>query len=451
MRLVVIGCGYVGTVVAASMARVGHTVVGIEVDPEKLAYLRTGRAPFHEPRLSALLKDGLARGSLTFDDDPTTAVPDADLIFLCLASPNGGEGRASMTQVEAAVASIEPVLRPGQVLVSKSTMPLGANETIASRLRDRCGFEVPVVANPEFLREGTAVQDFLHPDRVVFGADDVQALDVVIRAYRPIIDQSFEFGADGSDLARAPQVVTTDRRSAEVMKFAANAFLASRISLINEIARICDAHGADVDIVARGVGLDGRIGPAYLQAGLGWGGSCFDKDLAILARQARDAGIEPDLIESVRHANQAHRRWVADRIGELLGGLAGRRVALLGLAFKPDTDDVRDSPAVELAQRLLAAGAEVCAHDPVVAKVAAVPDLEICPHPMLAAERADAVVLATEWAEYATLDMHALAGVMRGTLVVDARNSWDPRRVVDAGLDYHGIGRPGIAATAGGS
>lgn len=441
-RIIVIGCGYVGTVVAGSFARIDRHVVGVEVDGEKLARLRSGQAPFHEPQLDVLLRHGLARGMLEFTDSAATVVPSADVIFFCLASPDGGKGRADMSQIESAIDSIVPHLRRGQVVVTKSTLPLGANDWIQDHIAEQAGFAVPVVANPEFLREGSAVEDFLHPDRVVLGADDGRALDLVLRAYRPILDQTFERIVP---LARGeqprPELVVTSRRSAEVVKFAANSFLASRVSLINEISEICEAYGADIDVVAAAVGMDSRIGPHFLKAGLGWGGSCFDKDLAILARQARDAGVEPALVEAARRANRTHRRWVVDLIGDALGGLEGRTVAVLGLSFKPDTDDLRDSPAVELAERLMAAGAVVRAHDPAVAKVPELPGLEVVPDPVTAAVDADAIVLATDWREYSRIDFAAAAAVMRGRLAFDARNVWDRAAVEAAGLRYRGIGR----------
>ncbi len=438
-HVAVIGCGYVGTVVAASFARLGHRVTGVEINEEKLADLQAGKAHFYEPGLDLLLRVGLSRSLLSFTAVAAEAVAGADAVFLCVDAPEDPERGADLTSVRSAIAAIAPHVSPEQVVVTKSTLPVGAAEWVATTLRRETGFDVPVVVNPEFLREGAAVDDFLHPSRVVFGGDDVPALGRVEALYRPILDQSFESAREGD----IPEIIVTNRASAEMIKYAANTFLASRLSLINEIAQICDAVGADIEDVAAGLGTDPRIGSRYLRAGLGWGGSCFDKDLAIFAGVAREAGVRPTLIEAARSANKAHRVWVFEKIATLAGSLADKRVALLGISFKPETDDLRDAPAVELAQRFIAAGAQVTAHDPVVKGVPDLPELAFASDAHGAATGADLVVLATEWDEYAELDFATLAPLVARRLVIDTRNFLDAPAVAGAGFEYHAIGRPG--------
>ncbi len=434
MTVAVIGCGYVGSVVAAGLAYAGQRVTGIEIDPDRLVHLREGRISFYEPDLEKLIRRGIAEGQLSFTGTPD-GVAGADVVFVCVDAPAGDDGAADLSHVAAAVASVAEHLRPGQVLVSKSTLPAGGSAWMEKRLADLGVVGCPVVVNPEFLREGAAVGDFLHPDRIVLGGEP-GAVAQVRRVLEPILTQAFETGRR----ERRPELVLTDRASAEVLKHAANAFLASRVSLINEIAEVCVAVGADVRVVAEAVGLDARIGPSFLEAGLGWGGSCFGKDLEVFGALARSHGVEPTLTDAIRASNYAHRDWVVRMIQQELGGLEGRRIGLLGLAFKPGTSDLRDSPAVDLAERLIAAGASVCAHDPAVATAPGVEGLAQCADVGAVAWRADAVVLATEWPEFVNADLEHVATLMEGDLLVDLRNAWDARRVAAAGLRHVGVG-----------
>ncbi len=436
VAIAVIGCGYVGSVVAAGMAHVGHIVVGVEIDPARLAGLQDGRLSFYEPDAEKLIREGIAAERLSFTSSAAAAAG-ASIVFVCVDAPVADDGGADLRYVASAVDAVAPHLRPGQVLVSKSTLPAGGAAWIEERLARHGVTGCPVVVNPEFLREGAAVGDFLHPDRIVVGGDPGAAA-VLRMAYAPILAQTFGGGRKDA----CPDYLVTDRVSAEVLKHAANAFLASRVSLINEIAEVCAAVGADVTAVAEAVGLDPRIGPAYLQAGPGWGGSCFGKDLDLFADLARRHGVEPTMLSAIRRANHAHRAWVVDQLEWNLRGLRGKRIGLLGLAFKPGTSDVRDSPAVDLAARLLAAGATVCAYDPEVVDGIDLPGLNHCTTMNAASWGADALVLATDWPEFVHADLEQFAVMMEGDLLVDLRNAWDSRRAAAAGLRHVGVGIP---------
>ena len=442
MTITVVGSGYVGTVVAACFASIGHRVTGLETDPAKLDRLRAGYAPFFEPGLDDLVTAGIDSGRLAFTDDPATAVAGTDLVFLCVGTPSRRDGRPDLTAVEAATRAVGGALEGSCVFVTKSTVPIGSGawlEDLVGEAVSRAGrppLRVAVASNPEFLREGNAVADFLHPDRVVVGSQEEWALDLLTAAYRPILDQSFQGGKPD----RMPGLVRTDLATAETTKYAANAFLATKVSFINEIARICDAVGADVVDVARGIGLDARIGAHFLAAGAGWGGSCFGKDIDALAATASDHGFELQILEATKEVNRRQREQVMERLIHHLGDLAGRRVALLGLAFKPGTDDVRDAPALDVAHRLLGRGAEVAAFDPAVKEV---PGLAIEYHSDAygAVRGADAVLLMTEWPEFLRLDLAAVRELMRGRLLFDARNLFRPDEVLAAGFAYEAFGR----------
>jgi UDPglucose 6-dehydrogenase len=410
----VIGNGVVGSVVAGSFAHLGYHVVGVETDQRKLALLRAGRAPVHENGLDDLLTAGIAAGRLAFSDDIADALARCSVVFLCIGSD------------PSAIEMARQALRRNaddHIVVVKSTLPLGTTRDVAPG---------PVVCNPEFLRQGSAIADFLHPDRVVLGADDHGALDTVVELYRPILDQT-----------PRPVLVRTSIAAAEMIKHASNAFLAMKVSFANEIGNICAAAGIDVDEVTEAVGLDHRIGPAHLSAGLGWGGSCLGKDLGALIDAARVQGYDPRLLAEVAAVNTRQRRRAVEKLQAHLGPLAGRRVCLLGLAFKPDTDDLRDAPALDLAGALLAAGAGVTAYDPVVKSVAEFPKLIVAGDAYEAAAGADAVVLVTEWPEFALLDVAELRRRMRGDLFVDGRNALGGVGLADAGFVYESFGGSG--------
>jgi nucleotide sugar dehydrogenase len=440
--IAVIGSGYVGTVVAACMAAIGHDVVGVEIDQEKLARLQSGSSYFYEPGLDARLRAAIEAGRLRFTDDFESAMNDSTIVFLCVDTPPGENGHPDVTSVTAAAKSIGGAMHSPHVIVTKSTVPVGSGNwltsTIESVLPDDVELDAfSVVSNPEFLREGSAVDDFLYPERIVLGGDDAAAVRSVIAAYRPILDQSFP----GGSADRRPSLVTTDRSTAETIKYAANAFLATKISFINEIAEICEWVDADVDEIAHALGLDSRISSKFLQAGVGWGGSCFGKDVEALAATARAHGQEPLMLEAAQKVNQHQRQRLVRKLQQHLRPLRGSRVALLGLAFKPETDDTRDAPAITIARELMERGAIVRAYDPMVKQIAELPNLQTATDPYSLVDRADAVVLLTEWQELRDLDFADVASRMRGDLVLDGRNAFDPDRVRAAGLTYEGMGR----------
>ena len=432
---VVGGGGYVGLGYAVGLAELGHQVAGLDIDATRVAALNRGESPIFEAGLPDLLRKGLDSGRLRFTTDYADAVPGAEFIVLCTGTPSLSDGEADLRQVRVAAAAIGRHLRPGRhaILINKSTMPVGSADLVGGILAEHApdGASFSIVSNPEFLREGRVIADILHPDRIVLGASDPAAAEAVADLYASL---------------GAPLVVT-DHRSAELTKYAANAFLATKVSFINDIARLCERLGADVTDVAAGMGLDPRIGPRFLHAGIGFGGSCFPKDVGALSRMAEGAGLHPGLLKAVLDINaDARRRFVA-RADDLLGGLEGRVVAVLGLAFKEGTDDLRDSPAIAIAEMLLERGATVRAHDPAAAENARrrLPALRLHNSPLAAASGADAVMLCTPWPEYGRLDLAELAAEMRGDLLLDGRNLLDPAAAHRAGLRYHGIGRGPVA------
>ena len=447
-RIAVVGTGYVGTVIAGCLAHIGHSVIGLETDATKLAQLERGRAPFFEAGVDALLARGLASGRLRFTDDVDEAVRVADVVFFCVGTPATETGHADTGALETAAGAVASALDAPKVLVTKSTVPIGSGHWLEGVIEDALprGHEhvrFSVVSNPEFLRQGSSVDDYLHPDRVVLGSDDPGALEQLVDIYRPILDQTFV----GGDPRRKPRLVRTGLATAETVKYAANAFLALKISFANEIANICELVGADVIDVADAIGMDGRIGRRFLDAGAGWGGSCFGKDVGELISAAADHGYDARLLQAATEINRWQRALVVKKLRRHLRGLRGRRIGILGLAFKPGTDDLRDAPAVDVAKWLVAGGARVVAHDPIVDVVPQVPELRIVTDPYAVAERADAVVLMTEWPEYRSLELGELATRMRGRLLVDARNAFEPAKVEIAGLEYEGIGRAKAVAS----
>jgi len=440
--IAVIGSGYVGTVVAACLADLGHEVMGVEIDPAKLSSLNSGVVPFFETGLQERLVSGIESGRLTFTDDYQVAMDRCEIVFLCVDTPPGTNGHPNMSSVSAAARSIGAAMYEPHIIVTKSTVPVGSGSwleaTIEAELPDGVDRDVIcVVSNPEFLREGAAVEDFIHPERVVVGGDCGEAVDKVANVYEPILSQSFE----GGDPTNKPVLVKTGRATAETIKYAANAFLATKISFINEIASICEWIDADVGEVAHAIGLDSRIGPKFLDAGVGWGGSCFGKDTSALASMAREQGIEPLILDAVRRVNTNQRHAIVRKLQDHLRPLRGQRVGLLGLAFKPGTDDTRDTPAITIARSLLEKGAILRASDPMVNDLPEVPDLRIYADPYDAVCDADAIVLLTEWPEFLALDFEKAADCMRGRVVIDGRNAFDPEVVIGAGLIYEGVGR----------
>jgi UDPglucose 6-dehydrogenase len=439
--IAVVGSGYVGTVVAACFAFLDREVIAVEADDSRLASLRAGRAPWHEPMLDQLLVSSVEAGRLRFTNSISEAMAAASTVFVCVGAPSGPDGRPDMRQLEVAGRAIGSVATD-HVVVNKSTVPIGGEQWLASIMEDarprgtRAAQLPGLVANPEFLREGSAVSDFLHPDRVVLGSRDDRALDFVAEAYRPILEQTFP----GGDPARRPVLVRTTAATAEAIKYASNAFLATKLSFINEVANIFGRVGVDVRDVAAAMGLDPRIGAHFLRAGIGWGGSCLGKDLAALVATARDHNYEPYLLEAVAAVNERQRAFVIQALRNHFLVLQGRRIALLGLAFKADTDDVRDSPAVDVARRLFAHGAVVSAHDPAVRSVPEIGALTVEPDPYRAVEQADAVVVTTPWPQFAELDYKRVLEQMRGALIIDSCNLLDSDEVETLGFRYERLG-----------
>lgn len=425
------GSGYVGLGYAAALADLGNDVIGLDLDEGRVAALNRGEPLIYEPGLEELLARNLAAGRLRFTTDYTAAVPGADFVFLCVGTPSLSNGDADMRQVRRAAVDIGKHLRPGfrAIVVNKSTMPLGSAELVAQLVAEHApeGAEFAVVANPEFLREGSAVHDIFRPDRIVLGATDRSAAEAVAALYAPL---------------GAPTLIT-EPRSAEMIKYASNAFLATKISFINEVARVCERLGADVTVVAEGMGLDPRIGPRFLHAGLGFGGSCFPKDVGALTRMADDAGLHPGLLRAVLEINADVRGRFVGRLEKLLDGLDGKTLAIWGLAFKEDTDDLRESPALDIIAMAQERGAAVRAHDPAAMANAArrFPQVTMCASPYDAATGADAVVVVTPWREFRQVDLGRVAKAMRGDLLLDGRNLYDPAAVFAAGLRYEGMGR----------
>ncbi len=420
----VIGTGYVGLVTAAGFAKLGHEVWCIDIDVEKVRGLEAGRIPIWEPGLEELV--AAHRGRLHFSTEIQDALEHTRLLFVAVGTPPTYSGDADLSAVFNVVDAMPP--SDSHALVMKSTVPAGTGDQIRRRFAETGKTGFSYVSCPEFLKEGSAVKDFLAPDRVVVGDDGDWAGEAVVGLYAPL---------------DAP-LVRTDVRSAEMIKLASNAFLATKISFINEIANVCDEVGADVVEVARGMGLDDRIGPKFLQAGIGFGGSCFPKDVTALKQLAGNSGYHFQLLNSVIEVNELQKRRVIQKLQKHLGSLVGKRIALLGLAFKPNTDDMREASSLVLGARLLADGVQVAAFDPVATTEAAklISGLAYADSALEAVQDADAVVLVTEWPEFSELDFEQVAARMRGTLLVDGRNFLDPGAVRAAGLVHEGIGRP---------
>jgi UDPglucose 6-dehydrogenase len=420
-KIGIFGGGYVGLVTGAGFAALGHDVTVREIRAERVDELRAGRMPIYEPGLAELLEEH--RGRLTFTTGTNEAVEGADALFVCVGTPATYSGDADLSAVWSVLDDLAGRVSD-TVLVMKSTVPVGTGEKVRAAL-DARGLELPYVSNPEFLAEGTAVRDFMNPDRIVIGSEDEAAGDVVEELHAKL---------------DAP-VVRMDIASAEMVKLAANAFLATRISFINEIANVCELVGADVEEVARGIGLDHRLGPHFLRAGIGFGGSCFPKDVSFLKLLAGNSGYHFQLVNAVIEVNELQKRRVVSKLQKHLGGLGGKRIALLGLSFKPNTDDMREAPSIVLASRLLAEGAEVRGWDPVARPGELLKGVAICETVLDAVRDADAAVVVTEWDELRELASTEVRDAMRTPLIVDGRNLLDPKVVQELGFAYEGIGR----------
>jgi len=428
-KVAVIGAGYVGLTTAACLADLGNQVTVVDVDHEKIALLRRNQVPFYEPGIQELVERNAKARRLAFTTSYADAVPGAEYAIIAVSTPEGEGGEADLSYVEAAASSIADAMDGPLVVVNKSTVPPLTGDMVSAVLKRRNGeFAATVVSNPEFLREGSAIQDFMHPDRIVVGSHDRDAAEKVAMLYAPL---------------EAPILITPNIYTAEMVKYASNAFLATRISFINEIARISERVGADAKLVAEGMGLDKRIGPSYLDVGLGWGGSCFPKDVAALTAFAENFNYHPELLHAVMDINRDQRMLVIDKLRECLEELPAKVIGLLGLAFKPNTDDMREAPSVDIAKVLLAAGAEVRAYDPAAMERSRtlLPDVEYLTDAYQVASGADALVLVTEWNEFRQLDMARVKQLMRRPVIVDGRNIYDPAVMRSLGFTYRGVGR----------
>ena len=435
MRVSMIGAGYVGLVSGACFADFGHQVTCVDKDAAKIAALKRGEIPIFEPGLDELLESNIKQGRLEFAAD-TSRVGEADAVFIAVGTPSRrGDGHADLSFVYQAVREIAPLLAATAVVITKSTVPVGTGDEIENILRNaRPDADIQVVSNPEFLREGAAIQDFKHPDRIVVGTDQERARKVLGEIYRPLY-------------LNAPPIIYVSRRTAELIKYASNAFLATKITFINEIADLCEQVGADVQEVARGMGLDNRIGAKFLHPGPGFGGSCFPKDASALIKTAHDHGVPLRLVEAVAAVNDQRKRAMARKVVLALGGsVRGKTIAVLGLTFKPNTDDTRDSPAIPLITALQDLGAIVRGYDPAGMEQAKphLPDVHYCQSAYSAAEGAEALVIATEWEQFRALDLSRLKDVMARPLIIDLRNIYRDDEMQRAAFRYVPIGRAGV-------
>jgi UDPglucose 6-dehydrogenase len=432
MKIAVIGTGYVGLVSGAGFSDFGHDVTCVDIDSNRVESLRRGEIPIHEPGLPELVRRNAQLGRLRFTTSTAEAVPGALIVFIAVGTPSGSDGSADMQYVFEAARNIGRAINGFTVVVNKSTVPIGTADKVREIIAKETKHPFAVASNPEFLKEGDAVNDFLKPARVVLGADDARALDLLREVYRGV-------------MRTGDRIQTMDIRSAEMTKYAANAMLATRISFMNELSRLAEAVGADIESVRRGIGSDPRIGAKFLFAGCGFGGSCFPKDLRALIHTGRENDINLSVVAAVEQANEKQKKVVGDRVIAHFGGnLAGKRIALWGLAFKPETDDIRESPALTILEQLNKAGAKVVGYDP-----AAMPNIkahvgdaiELVDSAYAAVDKADALLLVTEWHEFRQPDLGRLAASMRTKVLFDGRNVWTPSEAREAGFTYFGIGR----------
>ena len=433
MNICVVGTGYVGLVTGACLADFGMHVVGVDKDKAKIDSLKNGEIPIYEPGLGTLVKKNMEEGRLVFSTDLGPAIEEAQAVFIAVGTPPREDGSADLTFIREVAESIGTHLNGYKIIVTKSTVPIGTGRMVEQIVREKAGgkHRFAVVSNPEFLREGSAIDDFMHPDRVVIGTRDEKAAELMKDVYSPLA-------------AADVPIIVTDVESAELIKYASNGFLATKISFINEVARICEAWGANVEVVAKGMGMDSRIGPKFLSAGPGFGGSCFPKDTRAAAQIAKDQGLRFKIIEAVIEVNDEVQTRMIDKVSAAMGGLSGKTVGVLGLSFKPNTDDVRESPALVIVRGLLDSGAAVQAYDPEAADAFQ----EMLSHPKLsfrkdaydAAEDADALVIVTEWNQFRKLELDRLH--LRQPLIIDLRNLYEPEKMAAAGYRYVSIGRP---------
>ena len=440
MRLAVIGSGYVGLVSGACFADFGHSVVCLDTNPEKIEALRAGVMPIYEPGLAELVEKNVRAGRLTFTTELAAATRNAEVAFIAVGTPSRrGDGHADLSFVYQAVRELAATLEPGTLVVTKSTVPVGTGDEIERIMQELCAAkEIAVVSNPEFLREGAAIGDFKRPDRIVIGTDDNRARQIMGEVYRPL------------SLNQAP-LLFTGRRTAELIKYAANAFLATKITFINEMADLCEQVGADVQELARGIGMDNRIGGKFLHAGPGFGGSCFPKDGRALVKTAQDYGVSLSIVECVDAVNEKRKRAMSRKVIAACGGsVRGKTIAILGLTFKPNTDDMREAPSISIISALLDGGANVRVFDPkgMAQAKPLLGDVVYCENSDQCIERADALCLVTEWDDFRALDLKRVKALMKAPVVVDLRNIYRPEEMHRHGFTYVSVGRKSTASTS---
>lgn len=450
MKISVIGAGYVGLTTAACLAEIGHTVRCADNDEAKLDLLRTGQMPFFEPHLEEMVMKNCESGRLRFETTES-AVVGSEAIFICVGTPPLENGEADLSAIANVARTIAQRATGSCLVIEKSTVPVQTGQRLKRQLElySGSGLQCDLVSNPEFLREGSAIEDFFHPDRIVIGVEREEAATRLREIYRPVLEQNFQCPVHADcNRRKTPAWVVTDTNSAELIKHASNSFLAMKISFINMVSDLCEAVGADVTKVALGMGMDPRIGPAFLSPGVGFGGFCFPKDVQAFVRIAEKAGCNFSLLKEVENVNKGRIEHFVEKVRKELWVIRGRKIAVWGLAFKPNTDDVRFAPALELLRSLVREGAEVRAYDPQATEKAraVLPDVHYCASPYEAAENAEAVLIVTEWEEFRQIDWQRLRGVVDRPLIVDGRNALDAKEITSQGFHYVSIGRPASAA-----
>lgn len=435
MHIAVIGTGYVGLVTGVCLAETGNQVICVDIDPKKVELLSKGIPTIYESGLEKMLQDNISHGRLSFTTDIETAVQQSEIVFLALPTPSAEDGSANLSYIEGVAKQIGPYINGYKIIINKSTVPVGTAELVRSLVQPNAAHEIDVISNPEFLREGMAIADFMKPDRIVIGTTSARAIEVMKDLYAPYIRQG-------------NPIYFMDEKSAELTKYAANAFLATKITFMNEISQLCEKVGANIDDIRLGIGADERIGKRFLFAGIGYGGSCFPKDVQALKHIAKENDYPFQILEAVHHVNEGQKLALLPKITSYLGeDLKGKKIALWGLAFKPNTDDIREAPALIMIDRLLSMGASVCAYDP-----EAMPNTEkllgnkvqFCADPYLALENADALVIATEWTIFRTPDFDKMSSLLKDKVIFDGRNLYDLHKMKSLGFQYYSIGRENV-------
>ena len=453
MKVCIVGVGYVGLVTGICLAEIGHDVICVDNVKEKIEKLKNSKSPIYEPGLEAFIESNLKKNKIQFTTDLKEGVENSEIIFISVGTPSLPNGQADLSYVEAVATDIGRYINDEKIIVNKSTVPIGSGDWVSMIVSESIVKNNPnkninfnVVSNPEFLREGCAIGDTFFPDRIVIGSSSEAAINKMLELYKPLIEQSFDWNGDFERLLPKGQkvpIVTTDLTSAEMIKYAANSLLATKISFINEIANICEKVGADILMVAKGIGLDSRIGPKFLNAGIGWGGSCFPKDVSALAYIANEYGMTPQILNSVINVNKEQRLKIVKKVQDELKIVKGKTISVLGIAFKPDTDDTREAPSISIMNSLVNLGAKIKAYDPIVKSR---PDtlsekVEMVEDMYSAIDNSDLVILATEWNEFKKLDFIKAKSMMSHNIFIDGRNMFDKKALEDIGFRYIGIGR----------